>query len=43
MEPAELPPNVISFKDLNLVISKGRGLLVKIQKMCYADMAGILP
>jgi hypothetical protein len=34
MEPAEVPSNVISFQNLNLEISKGRDLLVKIWKIC---------
>ena len=38
--PAELPSTVISFKNLDLEISKGRGLLVKIYKLYYA---GIIP
>jgi|AntAceMinimDraft_5_1070358.scaffolds.fasta_scaffold71341_1 hypothetical protein len=39
MEPAEIPLRVISFKNLNLEISKGRGLLVKIYKLYYAGLA----
>jgi hypothetical protein len=39
MEPAEIPLNVISFLNLNLEISKGRGLLVKIYKLYYAGIA----
>ena len=38
--PAELPLNVISFYNLNVEISKGRGLMVKIYKSYYA---GIIP
>jgi hypothetical protein len=33
--PAEIPLIEISFSNLNSEISKGRGLLVMIEKLCY--------
>ena len=33
MGPAEIPLDIISFSNLNFEIWKGRGLLVKIQKL----------
>jgi uncharacterized membrane protein YgcG len=39
MEPAEIPFNVIPFLNLNAEISKGRGLLVMVQKLYYAGIA----
>ena len=38
-EPTEVPLNLISIFYLYSEISKGRGLLVMIQKLYYADIA----
>ena len=35
--PAEQPLNVTLFENVNLEISKGRGIMVKIQKLYYAE------